>query len=313
MRKSIILGLALIVVLAFTSACAPNTIEQLEGVLQNVDAANGEITIVTKDGQTITLKIDTEASVETEGASSTLETLEIGVPIQIEINEDNQVVQRIKAHQTEVDGVIIQIDGDEVTIESEDGQRVTILVSENTRIESEDDLPGTSAALHVGAEVETKFDPESGVAYMISEQEEAGEVGGSDQNTLTSPTEPPEDVIITDPPDDNILTITNGIIQKIEGDIWTIIDQNGVIWIVDVTDLVLNVDAVVGSTVSLYAIIYDEGIVAEEAEVYLHEEGDDEGEHPDDGEGEHPDDGEGEHPDDGEGDYPDDGEGDHTD
>ena len=89
-----------------------------------MDAANGEITIVTKDGQTITLKIDTEASVETEGASSTLETLEIGVLIQIEVNEDNQVVQRIKAHQTEVEGVIIQINGDEVTIESENGQRV---------------------------------------------------------------------------------------------------------------------------------------------------------------------------------------------
>ncbi len=51
----------------------------------------------------------------------------------------------------------------------------------------------------------------------------------------------------------------------------------------------------VGSTVSLYAIIYDEGIVAEEAEVYLLQEGD--GDHPDDGEGDHPDDGEDDHTD----------------
>ena len=112
MRKSkIIIGLGLILVLAFTSACTPNEVEQIEGILQNVDAASGEITIVTKDGQTMTFNIDTEASVETEGESSTLETLEVGASIQVEVNEDNQVVQRIKAHQAEVEGVIIQING----------------------------------------------------------------------------------------------------------------------------------------------------------------------------------------------------------
>ncbi len=51
-------------ILTFISACTPNEVEQLEGILQNVDAAKGEITIVTKDGQTRTLNIDTETSVE---------------------------------------------------------------------------------------------------------------------------------------------------------------------------------------------------------------------------------------------------------
>ncbi len=173
MRKNkVLISLCLVVVLVLSGACTQNEVEQLEGILQNVDAANGEITVVTKDGQTVTLKIDTEASVEAEGASSTLETLEVGASIQVEVNEDNQVVQHIKAQQTEIEGEIVRIVGDKVTVESEDGERVTILVSDDTRIESEADSPGTPSTLQVGDKIETTFDPESKTAFSISGQEE---------------------------------------------------------------------------------------------------------------------------------------------
>ncbi len=178
---------------AVASACTPSEAKLVEGILQNVDSVNGEITIVTEDGKTITLTIATEAQVETEGATSALETLEPGVSVEVEVNDDGQVAQHIKARLAKVEGVIVGIKGNEVTVESERGRRVTVLVTDRTRIELEEDFPGTLADLQVGAEVEIKFDPESRVAFKVDTEEEEAEIEGIiiqiDGNEVTIETE----------------------------------------------------------------------------------------------------------------------------
>lgn len=63
-------------------ACTPSQAELLEGILHEVDAINGEITIVTKEGKTVTLTIATE---NTEG-------LELGESVKVEV-EDGAVVR----------------------------------------------------------------------------------------------------------------------------------------------------------------------------------------------------------------------------
>ncbi len=108
MKTTIPLIITCLAILVLTmSSCTQEEVKQLEGIIQQVDSENGEITIVTKDGQTITLKIDTETSVEAEGASSTIDTLEVGNTVQVEINEDDEIVQHIAAQKpkenTEVD------------------------------------------------------------------------------------------------------------------------------------------------------------------------------------------------------------------
>ena len=143
-----------------------------------MDFVNGEITIVTKDGKIVTLTIATEAPVETEGASSALETLELGASVEVEVDEERRVAHRIKARQAKVEGVIVDIEGDEVTLESDRGRRVTVRVTDRTRIKLDDDFPGTLADLQVGAEVEVKFDPDSGVAFKIDAEEEEAEIEG---------------------------------------------------------------------------------------------------------------------------------------
>lgn len=180
-------------VLVVASACTPSEVKLVEGILQNVDSVNGEITIVTEDGRTITLTIATEAQVETEGATSALEALEPGVSVEVEVNDDGQVAQHIKARLAKVEGVIVGIEGNEVTVESERGRRVTVLVTDRTRIELEEDFPGTLADLRVGAEVEVKFDPESRVAFKVDTEEEEAEIEGIivqiDGNEVTIETE----------------------------------------------------------------------------------------------------------------------------
>ena len=164
--------------LMLVTACEGVDAELLAGILQNIDSANGEITIVTKDGKTVTLTIATEAPVDTEGASSALETLESGASVEIEVSNNGQLAQRIKARQAKVEGVIIEIAGNEITVESEGGRRVMVTVSDGTRIELEDELPGIIADLQIGAVVDIKFDPDSQVAFKIDAEEEEAEIEG---------------------------------------------------------------------------------------------------------------------------------------
>ncbi len=188
-----LLAFVVVFVLAVASACTPSEAKLVEGILQNVDSVNGEITIVTEDGKTITLTIATGAQVETEGATSALETLEPGTSVEVEVNDDGQVAQHIKARLAKVEGVIVGIEGNEVTVESERGRLVTVLVTDRTRIELEEDFPGTLADLRVGAEVEVKFDPESRVAFKVDAEEEEAEIEGIivqiDGNEVTIETE----------------------------------------------------------------------------------------------------------------------------
>ena len=168
----------LAVLLLLALACTPADVELIQGILQDVDSANGEITIVTKDGKTVTLTISTDATVETEGASSAIETLEPGASIEVEVNDDGRVAHHIRAHQAKLQGRIVGIEGNEVTIESRRGRTVMVLVTGVTRIELEDDFRGTLSDLRVGSEVEVKFDPDSRVAFKIDFDEEEAEIEG---------------------------------------------------------------------------------------------------------------------------------------
>ena len=57
----------------------------------------------------MTIAIATDAPVETEGASSALETLEPGVSVEVEVDEGSRVAKRIEARQAKVHGAIVQI------------------------------------------------------------------------------------------------------------------------------------------------------------------------------------------------------------
>ena len=179
-----LLALFMPLMLLAAIACTPSELELLEGILQNVDSVNGEITIVTKDGKTVTLTIATEAPIDTEGATSALETLELGASVEVEVDEDGQVAQRIEARQAKIKGVIVpggivQVDGNvEVTIETERGRRRTLTITDDTRIDLGEGFPGIPADLVEGQEVEVKFDPDSLVAFKIDTEEEEAKIEG---------------------------------------------------------------------------------------------------------------------------------------
>ena len=156
-----------LMLMAAIACVQPTDEEVVEGILQNVDSVNGEITIETKDGQTVTLKLGAGAPVETDGTSSDLESLVAGASVEIEVKDDGRVVQRIKSRQAKAEGVVVRIEGDEVTVESDGGRSVTIRVTDRTGIRLGDDSVGSLDDLLLGARVGIKFDPENRVALNI--------------------------------------------------------------------------------------------------------------------------------------------------
>ncbi len=72
--------------------------------------------------------------------------------------------------ETQIEGVVVGITGDEVTIETERGTRITVRVSDRTRIRLEDSRDELGS-LRVGHDVEVKFDSISRIALEIRQED----------------------------------------------------------------------------------------------------------------------------------------------
>ena len=68
-------------------ACTPAQIQQLEGILQSIDTANGSVTIVTKDGKTVTVNINSDSQVSTNGSAASVFSLEPGSNVRISTDD----------------------------------------------------------------------------------------------------------------------------------------------------------------------------------------------------------------------------------
>ncbi|MFC1949075.1 hypothetical protein ACFLW0_02765 [Chloroflexota bacterium] len=75
--------------LTVSTSCQVTSNEErlIEGILENVDMVNGEMTIVTEDGETITIKITTSNS--EEGENSEYDELEAGTPVKVTVEDSN--------------------------------------------------------------------------------------------------------------------------------------------------------------------------------------------------------------------------------
>jgi predicted DNA-binding protein YlxM (UPF0122 family) len=74
LSKSALISLLFVALLVFTSACSIPTQDEtdmLEDLLNRLDAVEGEITFVTKDGETVNIQITKESSQSTNGENST--------------------------------------------------------------------------------------------------------------------------------------------------------------------------------------------------------------------------------------------------
>ena len=150
----------------------------IAGILQNVDSATGEITITLENGQTATFTIGNDSPIETEDATSSIESLEPGTAIELSVGSNGNVTQRVQARLAKIEGHITATDASQITITTENGRSRTLTVSPDTRIELEEDFPGTLADLTIGTPISARFDPSTLAAFKISIGIEVAEIEG---------------------------------------------------------------------------------------------------------------------------------------
>ena len=106
LSRKLLLGFVTILLLSLlfvpTACTMTGDTEIIEGILQNIDDIKGEITILTEDGQEITIKItsdDTENDQSSEGGD-----LEVGSPVKVSVYKGDIVdKKRLKEEKSSTD------------------------------------------------------------------------------------------------------------------------------------------------------------------------------------------------------------------
>jgi len=150
---------------SIASACTPEQMQQLQGILQNINTANGTITITTQDGKTVTVNIGGDSQVTAYGSNTTAFNLEPGSKVRID--EKGGVARNIEDEVTNIEGSITSIQGNQVTIRPERGTDVTVNTNNQTRIKLAGDQTGTLTDLQAGLKVQAIYDPQTKYAVSI--------------------------------------------------------------------------------------------------------------------------------------------------
>ena len=167
----LVIGTALgVLVLLAAMACTPAEAELIQGILQNVDSISGEVTVELQDGETVTINLKDVTVQELRQGVGTA-SLGAGDPVTLE-RDENDEVKILKAHVTEVEGIITSIDPDAKTLTINDGD--PLQVTAETKIEVNDD-EATFDALSISQEAEVKFDAENRSVLKVEVEEEAVE------------------------------------------------------------------------------------------------------------------------------------------
>jgi hypothetical protein len=154
------------------------TLEQVQGVLLNVDSISGEATVQLKDGSTITIdlaQVDLATVSGVIGAAS----LEAGDEVTLDVDQEGHA-QKVKAHHTEVKGTLTAVDAAASTITIErDGASQTLTVSPTAKVEVSENEHATLADLTIGVQVEAKVGADGVVVKLEDDDEEDGGEHGS--------------------------------------------------------------------------------------------------------------------------------------
>lgn len=179
---TLVIGVLITGVLFSAIACTGNGTQNLQGILQNIDDVSGKITVVTKDGQTHVITVDSKTQITIDGKTIAIEALVPGTYIEIEREDDSPNTARVvEVRLAKIEGVIVQFQNSELTIAPENGGgQVKVKVDSSTQIRLEDDRAGTSADLKNGVRVEVKYDPETHVVLKVYvDTEEEADIEGT--------------------------------------------------------------------------------------------------------------------------------------
>ncbi len=151
----LIVASMIVMVLIGFIGCTAGEMQALQGTLQNIDDASGNITVRLADGSTRTFNFN-DVQIETIRDALGSASLEIGDEVTIHTNEIGKI-RELEVQNAEVEGIIENIGTDNVTIKT-NGVEITLQVPSTVRISIGDNRTATFLGLKVGEEVQVKYD-----------------------------------------------------------------------------------------------------------------------------------------------------------
>jgi hypothetical protein len=163
---------AFALMLSPSHAIAKKNMTNVKGTITAIDTTAGTVTIEDANGDSVTVTVEDSTKIHKnndEGAS--IEDLAVGDKAKSRYNEDTLVARRIHAKTpvAHIHGEIIAVDvaGASVTIQPDEGDAVTLLVTEDTRLNRNDE-PATLEDFVVGDHATAKYNPVTSEARRIN-------------------------------------------------------------------------------------------------------------------------------------------------
>ena len=171
---------------------AARAVVEVEGTLQSVDPATGEIVVETEEGATLTLKVTRHTRLEVNGLVGMLAHLGPGAEVEATFDARTHEVLELEVRlrqeqplppdilRAAVGGTIAGVNADRraVTIRTEEGREVTLRVVVDTQVRV-GDREGSFEELRVGARAKALYNTETHVALGISTEGPSSSASGS--------------------------------------------------------------------------------------------------------------------------------------
>ena len=153
------------------AGCADNG-QTLSGILRDVDCAHGNMTVVTDEGKTVVMTIDTP---DCNAQAS-------NVGHRVEVDQDNDKASSVKVVQTTViNGTVVNVQNNQATIRRDDGREVNVVLDQDkTVVKKHGNRTGDYNDIDVNVHVKVEVNQVTNIAYVVVEE---GDATGTPQAT----------------------------------------------------------------------------------------------------------------------------------
>lgn len=213
MRNPLVLALSAIFIFILVAACVeepldngfgaeptpengtptPAVAQELEGTVENVDAAAGVLTLTTANGEAAVVGVDQSTFITVNGSTGTLTDIQAGDAVEVELDQSSNMAVAITVERSEdaaqapQRGTVVDVDADTglLVLTTADGETRVVGVDQSTVI-TVNGSAGTLADIRAGDAVEVELDPTTELAAQVTAESAEDAAGTVQQGTVES-------------------------------------------------------------------------------------------------------------------------------
>jgi hypothetical protein len=203
------------------SACVQDG-ETIEGTLRAIDCIDGQITVVTDEGRTVVMTIETP--------DCEAEDLREGQKVRVQTDEDVRVVHQVTVieqtvvQETTVVGKIVNVQADRVIVRKDTGEEVTVRIEpDKTKVEANGEAEPTVQHLRQDVTVVINIDQQTNVAQTIKIENGAEAAPEASPTPEAGPSPTPE----AEPSPTPAMTTVKGVVTSVSATSVSIRTEDG--------------------------------------------------------------------------------------